>query len=98
MNRCLKELTDSWNNHSLSSAGNLTPEGLFTICLLEMQQNESAGEHNFHSEGDLSSVNLAPHGMEDVTVVDVPNTPAQICPTLQQDLSRIPVDTELDAW
>ena len=93
VNRCLEEFTESWNHHSLSSASNLTPEALFTIGLLEKQQNESAGEHCLPTEGDLSSVNLLPHGMEDVSVVDVPSTPAQLCPTMEQNLSRIPIDT-----
>ena len=93
VNRCLEEFTESWNHHSLSSAGNLTPEALFTIGLLEKQQNESAGEHCLPTEGDLSSVSLLPHGMEDVSVVDVPSTPAQLCPTMEQNLSRIPIDT-----
>ena len=81
VNRCLEEFTESWNNHSLSSVGNLTPEALFTIGLLEKQQNESAREHNLPTEGDLSSVSLVPHAMEDVRVVDVPSTPAHLCPT-----------------
>lgn len=80
---------------SLSSINNLTPEALFTIGLLEKQQNESAREHNLPTERDLSSVSLVPHGMDDITtVVNVPSTPAHLCPTMQQNLSRIQIDTE----
>ena len=92
VNRCLEEFTESWNNHRLSSANNLTPDALFTIGLLEKQQNNSsAGEHDLPNDGNLSSVSLAPHGMEDVTIVDVPSTPAHLCPSMQQ---RIQIDTD----
>ena len=96
VNRCLLQFTDSWNNHSLSTAGNLTPEALFTIGLLEKQQKESSRERNLPTERDLGSISLASHGMEDVTVVDVPSTPAHVCSTLQQDLSRISVTDDSD--
>ena len=39
VNRCLEEFTESWNNHSLSSIGDLTPEALFTIGLSNLQGN-----------------------------------------------------------
>ena len=45
-------------------------------------------------ESDFSSVSLEPHLIEDVTVVDVPNTPANPCSSLQQDLSRISAMTD----
>ena len=93
VNRCLQEFTDSWNNHCLSTASNITPEALFAIGLLEKQQNETAAEPNHPMESDFSSDGLEPNGIEDVTVVDVPNTPANLCSSLQQDLSRISVDT-----
>ena len=32
--------------------------------------------------------------MEEVTVVDVPTTPARLCPVMQQELAIIPVDSE----
>ena len=34
VNRCLAEFTDSWNNHTLSSAGNMTPDAI------GLQQND----------------------------------------------------------
>ena len=72
VNHCLEEFTD---NHSLSSGNNITPEALFTIGLLEKEQNNSsAGERDLPNDGNLSSVSLAPHGMEDVTIVDVPDS------------------------
>lgn len=96
LNRCLEEFRESWNNHCLSSENNLTPEALFTIGLLEKQHsvNESQRESNNPVQNDLSSSSLAPHGIEDITVVDVPNTPAELCQVMQQHLERIRVDTE----
>ena len=94
VNHCLEEFTESWNNHSLSSVKNLTPEALFTIGFLDKQQNEFLEERNTLRDSDLSSICLAPQGMEEVTVVDVPNTPAHLCSVIQQELARIPVESE----
>ena len=94
VDRCLQEFMDSWNNHSLSTASNLTPEALFTIGLLEKQQTESAREQTLPTDSDINSISLESHGMGALTVVDVPNTPAHLCSTPEQDLSRILVNID----
>ena len=94
VDRCLQEFMDSWNNHRLCTASNLTPEALFTIGLLEKQQTESAREQTLPTDSDVNSISLESHGMEAVTAVDVPNNPAHLCSTLEQDLSRILVNID----
>ena len=93
VNRCLSEFTDSWNNHTLSTAGNMTPDALFTVGLLE-KQNVQAREFVPLANNELTSINLVTHGMEDVAVVEVPCTPSCVCSTMQQILSRIHVDND----
>ena len=93
VNRCLEEFTESWNYHSLSSVHNLTPDALFAIGLLEKQRNESVGKHNIPTDSDLSIV-LAPHGVDDVTVVEVPTTQAHLCAAMQGEFARNPVYAE----
>ena len=53
VNRCLAEFTDSWNNHTLSSAGNMTPDA---IGLLE----KHPGIHDQQpTDGDLVYQHIA---------------------------------------
>lgn len=91
VNRCLQEFVQSWNQHCLSSEHNMTPEALYTLGLLERHLTEAESQVNLNSltGGDYRTINLTGHGMEDITVVDIPHTPESVCPILQCELSRI---------
>ena len=38
INQCLREFIESWNHHSLSTEGCMTPEQLFTVGLLQQSR------------------------------------------------------------
>ena len=86
LNRCLREFVDSWNHHCLSSEHNMTPEQLYTLGLIEKQSSE-ADDGVCSGRADFQSIDLAPYGMEETTVVDVPYTPDAVCSTLCNQLT-----------
>ena len=53
LNRCIEEFVGSWNNHSISSEGNLSPNQLFFEGL--------------NAAGTLNPVNVPPHSNIDVS-------------------------------
>ena len=92
VNCCFTRFTESWNNHRLSTEGNMTPQALFALGLIERKIfNEPTREFSFPTEGNLGSTSLlTQNGMDDdVTVVAVPSTPSSVCATLQLTLSQI---------
>lgn len=62
----------------------MTPEAL---GLLE-RETESQVNLNSLTGGDYCGIDLTGHGMEDITIVDVPHTPESVCPILQAELSK----------
>ena len=86
LNRCLREFVDSWNHHCLSSEHNMTPEQLYTLGLIEKQSSE-ADDGVCSGRADFQSIDLAPYGMEETTVVDVPYTPDAVCSSLCNQLT-----------
>lgn len=91
VNSCLQEFLQSWNQHCLSTEQSMTPEALYTLGHLERHQTETESQVNSNSltSGDYHGIDLTGHGMEDITVVDIPHTPESVCPILQSELSRI---------
>ena len=89
INQCLREFIESWNHHSLSTEGGLTPEQLFTLGLLQQSRAARASSEDDSDDNDFNSIDLGVFSMEDTSIVDVPSTPDSVCSSLSAILDTI---------
>jgi len=79
INRCLTDFRGNWNNHPLSSEGNMSPLQLFTEGLLLVDQCETPEPSN--GNGDVELTNE-----EESETVQVPSTKFLPCKQLSTEL------------
>lgn len=80
INKCITEFKETWNNHSLSSEGNMSPYQLFTVGLLCAGTDCHNQPHNSIADVDIDSTG------EHVSVPRIKFTP---CALLLQHIHAI---------
>ena len=88
LNQCLQQFAESWNFHPLSTEHNLSPEQLFAIGLIDRCNSDVEPTSLPPAWRNVSNSALP---VDDPELVDVPETPSNVCMRLQAELDNLAV-------